>query len=134
MFKFKKLIKVAMLLALIKPVFANNVDYITKDNFNKIVKENNITQFVYASSWCAMCNTELAKLNKSLPKHTIIVMFPYIIENGKRLDYLKETKEYVENSKFSFKVYYDTNLYLYNLYNIDSVPTKIKINKGEIKK
>lgn len=131
--KIKKALKILAIFVLINPNFSNNLDYITKSNFNNIVSKNNAKSFIYVSSWCGMCKQELVKLNTNLPKNTIIVMFPYILENGKKVNYLNETKEYVKENKFKFKIYYDTNLYLYKLYDIKSVPSEFKIQKENLK-
>lgn len=112
----------------IEQVLDNEFETIDKMNFDAITKLNNgkKTKIVYGATWCPTCQEEFLALNKidfeKENENLVIVMYPFIWDNGVPKDYLKETKEFIKNNDLKYKIYLDLKGFVYEKYQIKQIP------------
>lgn len=103
-------------------VYNENGDKVTLNDFDKPMIIN------FWTTWCGYCKEEMPYFNEMYEKEKDNIEFLMI--NG--TDY-SETKEkalkYVNDNKYSFKIYFDEKNSARDVYNITGYPTTIFINK-----
>ena len=99
-------------------------------NSRKIFNNGKPTLLVLAAEWCPYCRSELPDVQKFYEENkdniNVIVVFT------RRKTDLSATKKYVEESKFTFPVYYDADDSIMKGFKADSIPYNIKIKNSKI--
>lgn len=99
-------------------------------NSRKIFNNGKPTLLVLAAEWCPYCRSELPDVQKFYEENkdnvNVVVVFT------RRKTDLSATKKYVEESKFTFPVYYDADDSIMKGFKADSIPYNIKIKNSKI--
>ena len=97
---------------------------------NKIFNNKKPTLLVFAAEWCPYCRMELPDVQKFYDENkdniNVLVVFT------RRKTNLSSTKKYVEESKFTFPVYFDADDSIMKGFKINSIPYNIKIENSTI--
>ena len=96
----------------------------------KIFNNGKPTLLVFAAEWCPHCHTELPEVQKFYDENKDSINVAVIFTSRKTN--LTSTKQFVEENKFTFPVYYDANQSIMKGFKIKSVPTNLIIQKSII--
>lgn len=96
----------------------------------KIFNNGKPTLLVFAAEWCPHCHTELPEVQKFYDENKDSINVAVIFTSRKTN--LTSTKQFVEENKFTFPVYYDVNQSIMKGFKIKSVPTNLIIQKSVI--
>ena len=101
-------------------------------NSRKIFNNGKPTLLVLAAEWCPYCRSELPDVQKFYEENkdniNVVVVFT------RRKTNLSATKKYVEDSKFTFPVYYDATNTLMTAFKVKTVPYNLIIQNSRIQK
>ena len=96
-------------------------------NSKKIFNNGKPTLLIFAAEWCPHCRSELPDIQKFYEENkenvNVVVVFT------RRKTNLSSTKKYVEESKFTFPVYFDADDSLMTGFKVKTVPYNIKIQE-----
>ena len=96
----------------------------------KLFGDGKPTLFIFAAEWCPYCQRELSAVQKFYEENkdniNVVVVFT------RRKTNLSATKKYVEESNFTFPVYYDADDSIMKGFKADSIPYNIKIENSTI--
>ena len=99
-------------------------------NSKKIFNNGKPTLLIFAAEWCPHCRSELPDIQRfyeeNKDKINVAVVFT------RRKTNLSSTKKYVEESKFTFPVYFDADDSLMTGFKVKTVPYNIKIENSKI--
>ena len=99
-------------------------------NSKKIFNNGKPTLLIFAAEWCPHCRSELPDIQKFYEENkenvNVVVVFT------RRKTNLSSTKKYVEESKFTFPVYFDADDSLMTGFKVKTVPYNIKIENSKI--
>lgn len=99
-------------------------------NSKKIFNNGKPTLLIFAAEWCPHCRSELPDIQKFYEENkdnmNVAVVFT------RRKTNLSSTKKYVEESKFTFPVYFDADDSLMTGFKVKTVPYNIKIENSKI--
>ncbi len=79
--------------------------------------------FNYWTTWCPYCLEEMPDFDEVYAEYKDRVTFMMIDVNGGGNDTIPEAKSYIEESGYSFPVYFDTDLSATYAYGVGSFPT-----------
>ena len=96
----------------------------------KIFNNGKPTLLVFAAEWCPHCHTELPEVQKFYDENKDSINVAVIFTSRKTN--LTSTKQFVEENRFTFPVYYDANQSVMKGFKIKSVPTNLIIQKSVI--
>ena len=96
----------------------------------KIFNNRKPTLLVFAAEWCPHCHTELPEVQKFYDENKDSINVAVIFTSRKTN--LTSTKQFVEENKFTFPIYYDANQSIMKGFKIKSVPTNLIIQKSVI--
>lgn len=98
----------------------------------KLFGDGKPTLLIFAAEWCPYCQRELADVQKFYEENkdniNVVVVFT------RRKTNLSATKKYVEDSKFTFPVYYDTTNTLMTAFKVKTVPYNLIVQNSRIQK
>lgn len=81
------------------------------------------------ASWCPYCRQEMADFNAVFKEEGQNIAFMMVdLVDGQR-ETLERGRKYIEENKFEFPVYYDTEQSAAQAYGINTVPTTVFIDK-----
>lgn len=99
-------------------------------NSKKIFNNGKPTLLIFAAEWCPHCRSELPDIQKFYEENKENVNVAVVFT--RRKTNLSSTKKYVEESKFTFPVYFDADDSLMTGFKVKTVPYNIKIENSKI--
>lgn len=99
-------------------------------NSKKIFNNGKPTLLIFAAEWCPHCRSELPDIQKFYEENKENVNVAVVFT--RRKTNLSSTKKYVEESKFTFPVYFDAHDSLMTGFKVKTVPYNIKIENSKI--
>ena len=99
-------------------------------NSKKIFNNGKPTLLIFAAEWCPHCRSELPDIQKFYEENKENVNVVGVFT--RRKTNLSSTKKYVEESKFTFPVYFDADDSLMTGFKVKTVPYNIKIENSKI--
>ena len=99
-------------------------------NSKKIFNNGKPTLLIFAAEWCPHCRSELPDVQKFYEENKENVNVAVVFT--RRKTNLSSTKKYVEESKFTFPVYFDADDSLMTGFKVKTVPYNIKIENSKI--
>ena len=99
-------------------------------NSKKIFNNGKPTLLIFAAEWCPHCRSELPNIQKFYEENKENVNVAVVFT--RRKTNLSSTKKYVEESKFTFPVYFDADDSLMTGFKVKTVPYNIKIENSKI--
>ena len=99
-------------------------------NSKKIFNNGKPTLLIFAAEWCPHCRSELPDIQKFYEENKENINVAVVFT--RRKTNLSSTKKYVEESKFTFPVYFDADDSLMTGFKVKTVPYNIKIENSKI--
>ena len=99
-------------------------------NSKKIFNNGKPTLLIFAAEWCPHCRSELPDIQKFYEENKDNINVAVVFT--RRKTNLSSTKKYVEESKFTFPVYFDADDSLMTGFKVKTVPYNIKIENSKI--
>ena len=99
-------------------------------NSKKIFNNGKPTLLIFAAEWCPHCRAELPDIQKFYEENKDNINVAVVFT--RRKTNLSSTKKYVEESKFTFPVYFDADDSLMTGFKVKTVPYNIKIENSKI--
>lgn len=99
-------------------------------NSKKIFNNGKPTLLIFAAEWCPHCRSELPDVQKFYEENKDNINVAVVFT--RRKTNLSSTKKYVEESKFTFPVYFDADDSLMTGFKVKTVPYNIKIENSKI--
>ena len=99
-------------------------------NSKKIFNNGKPTLLIFAAEWCPHCRSELPDIQKFYEENKDNINVAVVFT--RRKTNLSSTKKYVEESKFTFPVYFDADDSLMAGFKVKTVPYNIKIENSKI--
>ena len=99
-------------------------------NSKRIFNNGKPTLLIFAAEWCPHCRSELPDIQKFYEENKENVNVAVVFT--RRKTNLSSTKKYVEESKFTFPVYFDADDSLMTGFKVKTVPYNIKIENSKI--
>ena len=99
-------------------------------NSKKIFNNGKPTLLIFAAEWCPHCRSELPDIQKFYEENKDNINVAVVFT--RRKTNLSSTKKYVEESKFTFPVYFDVDDSLMTGFKVKTVPYNIKIENSKI--
>ena len=99
-------------------------------NSKKIFNNGKPTLLIFAAEWCPHCRSELPDIQKFYEENKENINVAVVFT--RRKTNLSSTKKYVEESKFTFPVYFDADDSLMTGFKVKTIPYNIKIENSKI--
>ena len=99
-------------------------------NSKKIFNNGKPTLLIFAAEWCPHCRSELPDIQRFYEENKDNINVAVVFT--RRKTNLSSTKKYVEESKFTFPVYFDADDSLMTGFKVKTVPYNIKIENSKI--
>ena len=99
-------------------------------NSKKIFNNGKPTLLIFAAEWCPHCRSELPDIQKFYEENKENINVAVVFT--RRKTNLSSTKKYVEESKFTFPVYFDADDSLMTGFKVKTIPYNIKIENSTI--
>ena len=101
-------------------------------NSKKIFNNGKPTLLIFAAEWCPHCRSELPDIQKFYEENKDNINVAVVFT--RRKTNLSSTKKYVEESKFTFPVYFDADDSLMTGFKVKTVPYNLIIKDSKIQK
>ena len=80
------------------------------------------------ASWCGPCKMEMPDFEEKYNEYSEEINFLMVNMTDGERETIEKAKEFIENSEYSFPVYFDTEYDAANTYGVYSLPTTIFID------